>query len=46
MGIAREHLLRGTLREEVSVPQVVDLNVLDVIAIGHVHLPVDCVRRC
>jgi len=35
------HFLRRALCEEISVAQVVDLDVLDVVAVRDVHLPVD-----
>jgi hypothetical protein len=37
------HLLCRSLGQEVSVSQVVDFDVLDVVAVGHVHLAIDIV---
>jgi hypothetical protein len=46
-GISRSnyHSLSGTLGEGVSVPQVIDFDILDVISICDVHLTVDSGRR-
>ena len=38
------HFLSGTLGEEITVAQVVDLDILDVVSIVHIHLTVQ--RRC
>lgn len=38
------HFLCGPLGQEVSVAQVVDFDVLDVVAIRNVHVAVDLVR--
>jgi hypothetical protein len=37
------HLLCRSLGQEVSVAQVVDFDVLDVVAVGHIHFAVDVV---
>lgn len=35
------HLLRRCLRYEVAISEIVDLDILYIVAIGHVHLAVD-----
>lgn len=38
------HFLCGPFGQEVSVAQVVNFDILDVVAIGNVHVAVDLVR--
>lgn len=39
------HLLSRPLGQEVSVAEVVDFDVLDVVSVGNVHLAIDRVGR-
>lgn len=39
------HLLRGALGQEVSVPKIVDFDILYVVSVCDIHLAVDLGRR-